>query len=1048
MPRLAFGILLGLVVLLGVADCLDPTEVTALDSILLAFPSLAQVNPFDQYDDQDNDWGGSWTKPTSEICDDSDGWDVHGIYCSGNHVTGIRFTASFGVLNTQIPSQISGLGWLRNYTLAPLRSSKFVDPLGAHDFLGAILRLPSLRSVLIPQWQTSIPFPSSDFESANLTHVALILPSGVNLQFSNMSYLEEFNLQQPQAPDFTQFAFSANTLRSLIIRSSAASPDGLSELLALENLELTFNGIPNPAWSPFLIPPNLKTLMMVSWVHGDVIIGNASSVLESLTIIASSSARMAYWPPSLKKLVLNNIHTITWTVPPSSYATLRHFESVSNDPSGTPPWLGECPLLQTLILQPDSGTNNLNVLYSNFMNTSLLETLTIGSASWPLEGEIDLAHEWLCSVPSSLKQLTIRAAGFTSYPACVSQFTNLEILDLNSPLTLLSRTDIFHLANFSNSVKQLTTTIGTIGHEATNSSVIYWQQLVEHFTNLNTLWVTQSNPVRSTFPGDHIKTLAQLRVLNLSSLNLTGTIPSDFFDSLPNLDSCYLSFNQLSGTIPTYGWGSTLRLMRLENNLFSDWPSLSPPGAPLLRNLLLSNNRLKSIPSDAVFSEMTSLRVLRIDNNPLLSSKLPVFWTSGTHRLATFNVISCGFTGTIPPIRTPYLRSLQLSGNSLCGSLPEAAAPVALNTASFSNNKFSGSIPVSWSQNMTASYLMLDSNQLNGTIPDQFISPYSSYVLNFLTLSNNYFTGPFPNLAPLPNLGSINSGGTNNTWDFCARSSMVIPLTTACTIELHPSICACSSIYETCLDIEAGTSPEVYCQASPDAQPSEFTPTPIGPRVAVSPPVGQCVVPPTSPQSEVEDCPPPSPGPSFYCDQGNWKSTGSVTQPTLTIPGSVQPGQTSIVVVEGNLTVTDGGIAFNGFNGQVVVNGCVFLGDNQVTIELTKEEIEELAKEGSIPKTLLSTLIENSCIGSSDLSQTKVVATKGSGSKACRKVKAQNSGSSTKSSLQVIFKIDNSTCNMIIIIPSVIGGIIILAAIALIIGLYLRHLKFSTRKHL
>ena len=95
MPRLAFGILLGLVVLLGVADCLDPTEVTALDSILLAFPSLAQVNPFDQYDDQDNDWGGSWTKPTSEICDDSDGWDVHGIYCSGNHVTGIRLYVPF-----------------------------------------------------------------------------------------------------------------------------------------------------------------------------------------------------------------------------------------------------------------------------------------------------------------------------------------------------------------------------------------------------------------------------------------------------------------------------------------------------------------------------------------------------------------------------------------------------------------------------------------------------------------------------------------------------------------------------------------------------------------------------------------------------------------------------------------------------------------------------------------------------------------------------------------------------------------------------------------
>jgi hypothetical protein len=156
----------------------------------------------------------------------------------------------------------------------------------------------------------------------------------------------------------------------------------------------------------------------------------------------------------------------------------------------------------------------------------------------------------------------------------------------------------------------------------------------------------------------------------------------------------------------------------------------------------------------------------------------------------------------------------------------------------------------------------------------------------------------------------------------------------------------------------------------------------------------------------------------------------------LTVPGG------GVVVVEGNLTVSGGGVTFNGFESQVVVNGCIFLGENEVIIELTKEELEQLAKEGALPKTLITSLVENDCIGSSDLTETKVIVTKGTGSKGCRKVKAKNSGS-TRASLQVVFNVDNSSCNMIIIIPSVIGVIFILTAIALVIWLFIRHRKFS-----
>jgi hypothetical protein len=162
------------------------------------------------------------------------------------------------------------------------------------------------------------------------------------------------------------------------------------------------------------------------------------------------------------------------------------------------------------------------------------------------------------------------------------------------------------------------------------------------------------------------------------------------------------------------------------------------------------------------------------------------------------------------------------------------------------------------------------------------------------------------------------------------------------------------------------------------------------------------------------------------------------------VPGTTQPGKVTTIIVEGNLTVTGGGVVFNGFESQIIVNGCIFLGDNQVTIELTKEELEQLANEGKLSKTLISSLTENNCIGSSDLSGTRVSVNKGSGSKSCRKVTAKNAGS-TQSSLQVVFAVDNSVCNMIIIIPSVIGGVLVITAIALAVGLQMRRKLMMTR---
>jgi hypothetical protein len=382
--------------------------------------------------------------------------------------------------------------------------------------------------------------------------------------------------------------------------------------------------------------------------------------------------------------------------------------------------------------------------------------------------------------------------------------------------------------------------------------------------------------------------------------------------------------------------------------------------------------------------------------------------------------------------------------------LPNVAGQVGLGTLALQGNHFSGSIPDSWGSGLTiASAMYLGDNLVEGPLPSPLATNRST--INVFDLRNNYFYGPMPNMSSFVLLTVFDISGANVTIDWCASNPEWRSTSVDLGITDLSALCNCLTYYDPPLDLTA-------CSAEPAAMkkrqevsiPPHFPPayncvtppeTPPAPGTSPTP-----HVPSAQPHSPVvaNDCPPPSPGPSFHCVNGIWQSTGSVTQPTLTIPRPTIPGSTTTVVIGGNLTI-DGDVTFDGFETQIVVNGCIFLGDNQVVVELTKEELEQLSKEGTLSKTLVTSLSGNGCIGSSDLSETGVSVTKGSGSKGCRKVKAKNSGSS-KSSLHVIFAIDNSSCNMMIIIPCVIGGVLILVGVAIVVGLHLRKMRFAKPK--
>ena len=93
MKWIILAIMLGLLALSHSARAVSSEEMLALEQILAWYPALSNVNPYDQYaylNQEDRDWGGSWTKPMSEVCSGGNGWDIHGVECRNGHIVSIR----------------------------------------------------------------------------------------------------------------------------------------------------------------------------------------------------------------------------------------------------------------------------------------------------------------------------------------------------------------------------------------------------------------------------------------------------------------------------------------------------------------------------------------------------------------------------------------------------------------------------------------------------------------------------------------------------------------------------------------------------------------------------------------------------------------------------------------------------------------------------------------------------------------------------------------------------------------------------------------------
>ena len=191
-----------------------------------------------------------------------------------------------------------------------------------------------------------------------------------------------------------------------------------------------------------------------------------------------------------------------------------------------------------------------------------------------------------------------------------------------------------------------------------------------------------------------------LQVLDLSdNPGLTGTLPRNvgLFSKLLEVD---LMQCNLSGQLPAELWSLHGPLsLRLNNNTFNGTFPANLGDFSILSVLLLENNNLsgglETIVGHYRANGPYSLRVLRLNNNPLLGGNLSTSLglLSG---LDSLELANCGLTGSIPS-QIGALTDLQLlflQDNALNGTIPsQVGALIQLSGVELHHNELVGPVP-------------------------------------------------------------------------------------------------------------------------------------------------------------------------------------------------------------------------------------------------------------------------------------------------------------------------------------------------------------------
>ncbi|XP_050142662.1 receptor-like protein 7 isoform X1 [Malus sylvestris] len=251
---------------------------------------------------------------------------------------------------------------------------------------------------------------------------------------------------------------------------------------------------------------------------------------------------------------------------------------------------------------------------------------------------------------------------------------------------------------------------------------------------------TDTNAFHSSFPN--------ITTLKLVAGNLRR-IPS-FLRNQSKLSTLDLSQNQIHGEIPNWIWRlSNLVQLNLSCN------SLVTLQGPLLNltsslsMLDLHSNQLQG--QIAIFTP--SAAYVDYSSNNFSSSIPPeigdfIFYT------VFFSLSSNHFHGIIPEsiCKAPYLQVLDLSNNSLGGTIPRCLTEISRTLAvlNLRRNRLGGSVPNRFPQHCSLKTLDLSGNQIAGLFPKSLAN---CTMLEVLNMGNNQIMDTFPRL--LKNISSL-----------------------------------------------------------------------------------------------------------------------------------------------------------------------------------------------------------------------------------------------------------------------------------------------------